>query len=221
MYDQMLKEGHHGVARFGMFDTEIIIGHIAFGESSLYPTSFNGPGGNYGMSPAVPIIGNRKRKLRKGDLVFIDIGFGVDGYHTDKSLNYTFGFEPGKALLKEHQACLDIQSRLAEQLKPGAIPSALYENIMNSLPPAFLKNFMGYGNRQVKFLGHGIGLTIDEIPVIAKGFDLPLEENMVMALEPKKGIEKAGVVGIENTFIVTPQGGQCITGFSKGLVPVI
>jgi Xaa-Pro dipeptidase len=221
LYDQMLKDGHHGVARFGMFDTEIIIGHVAFGESSLYPTSFNGPGGNYGMSPAVPIIGNRKRRLGKGDLVFIDIGFGVDGYHTDKSLNYTFGFEPGKELLKEHQACLDIQSRLAEHLKPGTIPSALYESTMNSLPPAFLKNFMGYGNRQVKFLGHGIGLTIDEIPVIAKGFDLPLEENMVMALEPKKGIEKTGVVGIENTFIVTPQGGKCITGFSKGLVPVV
>ncbi len=63
---------------------------------------------------------------------------------------------------------------------------------------------MGFGNRQVKFLGHGIGLVIDEIPVIARGFDAPLQENMVLALEPKKGIENFGMVGIENTFIVTP-----------------
>ncbi len=60
LYAEMLRVGHHGVARFGMFDTEVVLGHIAFGESSLYPTSFNGPGGNYGMGPAVPGIGNRK-----------------------------------------------------------------------------------------------------------------------------------------------------------------
>jgi Xaa-Pro dipeptidase len=220
LYAQMLKEGHHGVARFGMLDTEVGIGHIAFGESSLYPTSFNGPGGNYGMGPAVPLIGSQKRNLGKGDLVFIDIGFGVNGYHTDKTLNYIFGKEPDQAILSKHNACLDIQSRLAEQLKPGTIPSVLYDNIMNSLAPSFLKNFMGFGNRQVKFLGHGIGLLIDEIPVIARGFDSPLEENMVIALEPKKGIENVGMVGIENTFIVTPQGGQCITGYSRGLIPV-
>jgi Xaa-Pro dipeptidase len=221
LYAQMLHEGHHGVIRFGMFDTEVAIGHIAFGESSLYPTSFNGPGGNYGMGPAVPLLGNRKRKLVKGDLVFIDIGFGIDGYHTDKTCTYIFGKEPDEHVLREHNTCVDIQNRLAEQLKPGAIPSVLYENIMSSLSPAFLKNFMGFGSRQAKFLGHGIGLVIDEIPVIAKGFDSPLEENMVLALEPKKGIENVGMVGIENTFLVTPHGGQCITGFSKGLIPVL
>jgi Xaa-Pro dipeptidase len=221
LYAKMLEYGHHGVARFGMFDTEVGIGHIAFGESSLYPTSFNGPGGNYGMSPAVPHVGNRNRKLAVGDLVFIDIGFGVEGYHTDKTLTYMFGKEPGKEILKEHLTCLDIQNRIAEQLTPGAIPSEIYNNIMTGLSPEFLKNFMGFGNRQVKFLGHGIGLVIDEIPVIAKGFDDPLEENMVMALEPKKGIAGVGMVGIENTFLITPKGGQCITGFSKGLLPVI
>ncbi len=220
LYEQMLQLGHHGVARFGMFDTEIGIGHIAFGESSLYPTSFNGPGGNYGMSPAVPHIGNRNRKLKKGDLVFVDIGFGVDGYHTDKTLNYIFGGKPNQEVQEEHNRCVDIQNRLASQLKPGVIPSVLYEETMNSLTPGFLKNFMGFGNRQVKFLGHGVGLIIDEVPVIAKAFDAPFEENMVMALEPKKGIEKVGVVGIENTFIVTPQGGECVTGHSRGLVVV-
>ena len=74
---------------------------------------------------------------------------------------------------------------------------------------------MGYGNRQVQFLGHGIGLEIAENPVIAKGFDEPLEEGMVIALEPKKGIEGVGMVGIENTFLVTPQGGRSITGTTR------
>ena len=71
---------------------------------------------------------------------------------------------------------------------------------------------------RVKFLGHGIGLWIDETPVIAEGFNEPLEEGMVFALEPKKGIPDVGLVGIENTFVVTPQGGRSITGKSRGLV---
>lgn len=220
LYSVMLKKGHHGLVRFGMFDTEVVLGHIAFGESSIYPTSFNGPGGNYGMSPAVPLIGNRKRLLKKGDLVFVDIGLGVNGYHTDKTMTYMFGRPLPQDAIKEHLRCVEIQDRIAAMLKPGAIPSKIYEEIMNSLEPSFLENFMGFGSRQVKFLGHGIGLTIDEVPVIAKGFDEPLEENMVLALEPKKGIKDIGMVGIENTFVVTPQGGRCITGESKGLINV-
>lgn len=79
---------------------------------------------------------------------------------------------------------------------------------------------MGFGNRKVKFLGHGVGLLIDELPVIAEGFDEPLQEGMVFSLEPKKGIENIGMVGIENTFIVTVKGGECITGDNPGLIPV-
>jgi Xaa-Pro aminopeptidase len=218
LYATMLKRGHHGLVRFGMLDTEVALGHIAFGESSIYPTSFNGPGGNYGMSPAVPLLGNHKRLLKKGDLVFVDIGLGVNGYHTDKTMTYMYGNPlPDEAIVIHHQ-CVAIQDTMAEKLKPGAIPSQIYEEIMGSLDPAFLENFMGYGNRQVKFLGHGIGLTIDEVPVIAKGFDEPLVENMVLALEPKKGIKDIGMVGIENTYIVTPEGGKCITGNNKGLI---
>ncbi len=220
LYSKMLELGHHGVARFGMLDTEVILGHIAFGESSLYPTSFNGPGGNFGMSPAVPLIGNRNNRLKKGDLVFIDIGFGVEGYHTDKTLTYLFKGHAHPEISHAHNYCVNIQDSIAAQIKPGAIPSKIYENIINNLPAEFLENFMGFGNRQVKFLGHGIGLVIDEYPVIAKGFDAPLEENMVLALEPKKGIAGFGMVGIENTFLVAADGGKCITGKSRGMVEV-
>ncbi len=74
--------------------------------------------------PRYPALATAKQRLRKGDLVFIDIGFGIEGYHTDKTQTYVFGKEPVKNIISEHQACVDIQDRLAEQLKPGAIPSA-------------------------------------------------------------------------------------------------
>ncbi len=77
LYQQMLKNGFHGVSRFFRYQTEMIAGQVGFGENSLYPTNFDGPGGMKGMSAAVPIIGSRDRYLKKGDLVFVDIGFGI------------------------------------------------------------------------------------------------------------------------------------------------
>jgi Xaa-Pro aminopeptidase len=220
LFSVLVEEGHHGACRFGMFDTEMILGNVCFGESSIYPTYFNGPGGKLGLSPAAPVLGSRDRKLRKGDLVFIDVGCGVDGYHTDKTTTYMFGSPLPQYALDIHNKCVDIQNEAASMLKPGNTPSEIYNTIMNGLDEEFLQNFMGFGNRKVKFLGHGVGLLIDETPVIAEGFDEPLQEGMVFALEPKKGIENIGMVGIENTFIVTAEGGECITGDNPGLIPV-
>ncbi|MCR4436117.1 MAG: Xaa-Pro peptidase family protein [Clostridiales bacterium] len=220
LFSLMIREGHHGVARFGMFDTEMVLGYVSFGENSIYPTYFNGPGGNYGMSPAVPVLGSRERKLKKGDLVFIDIGCGVDGYHTDKTMTYMFGQPLPRQAIDAHLKCVDIQDEMASMLKLGAVPSQIYNSIMSRLDAGFADNFMGFGSRRVKFLGHGIGLQVDEWPVIAEGFFDPLQEGMAFALEPKKGIEGTGMVGIENTFLVTPQGGRSITGENPGLIPV-
>lgn len=220
LYRLMVKEGHQGVARFAMHDTEIVVAQLGFGESSLYPTNFDGPGGQLGINAAVPGLGNRNRKLKKGDLVFVDMGVGVNGYHSDKSMTYMFGKKLPDNALDTHRQCVDIQNKVAAMLKPGAIAEDIYEKVMGELSEDFMQNFMGYGNRQAKFLGHGIGLTVDEYPVIAKGFKVQLEANMVFAVEPKKGIEGIGMVGIENTFVVTPEGGRCISGNHPGLMLV-
>jgi Xaa-Pro aminopeptidase len=220
LFKLMMDEGHHGVSRFGMFDTEMVLGQLGFGESSIYPSYFNGPGGNTGISPAVPLIGSRDRKLQRGDLVFVDVGCGVEGYNTDKTMTYMYQAPLKKEVIEVHEICVEIQNEIASMLKPGAVPSEIYRTVIDGLNPEFLENFMGYENRTVKFLGHGIGLLIDETPVIANGFNEPLKEGMVFAVEPKKGIKGVGMVGIENTFIVTKNGGECITGKNPGLIPV-
>lgn len=220
LFSVLVEEGHHGLTRFGMFDTEIVVGHVGFGESSLYPTYFDGASGNYGLSPAAPVLGSRDRKLKKGDLVFIDVGCGVDGYNTDKTMTYMFAQPLPSHVIDAHKKCVEIQNEIAGLLKPGAIPSRIYRQIMDNLDEKFLENFMGFEKRKVRFLGHGIGLLIDELPVIAERFDEPLQEGMVFALEPKIGIKNIGMVGIENTFIVTSRGGECITGKNPGLIQV-
>ncbi len=120
-----------------------------------------------------------------------------------------------------HLRCVEIQRDLASRLKPGAIPAELYVQTMQRLEPEFLENFMGFGKRRANFLGHGLGLQIDEPPVLAEGFNEPLTEGMVLALEPKKGLPGVGMVGTENTYVVTPEGGKSLTGSAPGpiLVP--
>ncbi|HPM55068.1 MAG TPA: M24 family metallopeptidase, partial [Methanoculleus sp.] len=86
VFSRLVREGHHGITRFGMFGTEMVLGQLGFGENSLYPTGFDGPGGCRGMAPGAPVLGSRDRTLRSGDLVFVDCGCGVQGYHTDKTV---------------------------------------------------------------------------------------------------------------------------------------
>jgi Xaa-Pro dipeptidase len=220
LYSLLVREGHQGTLRFGMFNVDIAVAQLGFGENSIYPTSFNGPGGCVGICPAAPVLGSRDRKLRKGDLVFVDVGCAMDGYHTDKTLVYMFGRPLPDEVIMVHRRCVELERRLASLLKPGAKPSEIYSNTMASLDPEFLKNFMGFGNRQANFLGHGVGLQIDEPPVITEDFDEPLVEGMTLALEPKKGVPGVGMVGSENTYVVTPKGDRSITGSSPGLILV-
>jgi len=220
LYSAMVREGHQGTVRFGMFGVDMAVGQIGFGENSLYPTSFDGPGGCVGQSAAAPVLGSRNRKLHVGDLVFVDIGCAMDGYSSDKTMVYQFGRALPAEAVAAHRRCVEVERQLAAALRPGAIPSEIYRRTMAGLDAEFLKNFMGFGARRANFLGHGIGLQIDESPVLAEGFDEPLAEGMVLAIEPKKGVPGVGMVGSENTYRVTPDGGVSLTGTHPGLLLV-
>ncbi|MHC1626569.1 MAG: M24 family metallopeptidase [Methanoculleaceae archaeon] len=220
LISRMVEYGHQGVVRFGAFGTEVRGGHLGFGESSLLPTRLDSPSGCRGIGPWARVLGSNSRLLRRGDLVYVDFGCGVWGYHTDKTVTCVFGGSAPEEAVSAQRRCEEIEEMAADMLRPGAVPSGIYATIMNSLEPDFLDNFMGYGRWRVNFLGHGIGLQVDETPVIAPGFDEPLEEGMTIAIEPKKGIAGFGVVGIENTFLVTSGGGRSLTGGRPGLIPV-
>lgn len=220
LLNKMYEHGFHGTTRFQMFQTDLGLGQIGFGTNTMYPTYFDGPGGHVGLSPAAPLMGSRERKLKRGDIVFIDIGFGIKGYNSDKSQAYIFGAKVPEAVLREHRRCMEIEERTARLLVPGALPSEVYRTVMSELSDEFKRDFMGFGKSQVLFLGHGIGLNVDELPVIAAGFDVPIEENMVFAVEPKKGVADVGLVGVEDTYVVTKDGGRCITGGGCDIIEV-
>ncbi|MGL1932505.1 MAG: M24 family metallopeptidase [Desulfotalea sp.] len=209
------ENGHHGILRMEKFGEEIFFGHSSIGDSANYPSVFNGPVGLKGFHPGATFMGSREVHWQKGLALTIDNGFCYAGYQTDKTQVYWLGGRNSiPQIVKDgHKFCVEIQDFIADKMVPGAIPAEIYQESMNLVNNSLFKEgFMGLGNNKVNFIAHGIGLAIDEYPVIANGFTEPLEEGMVLAVEPKLGIKGVGMVGPENTFEVTPSGGKSITG---------
>lgn len=211
LFSLFIKHGYHGLSRFTMRNTPVIMGHIGFGISALYPSVFDGASGTFGLCPAAPVLGSRHVTLKKGDLVYIDVCFGIDGYNVDKTLIYSYGAPQPDWVCDIHELCLSLEREIASMLLPGTRPCDIYEHILARVPPEILPFFMGPPGRTVPFLGHGVGLYVDEYPVLAKGFVKPLEAGMTLAVEPKAGLENIGMVGNENTYLVTPEGGDCLS----------
>ena len=217
------SEGHLGILRMNTFGEEIFLGHIAIGDSANYPSVFNGPVGLIGAHPAAPFMGSDTVQWKPGSLLTIDNGFTLSGYQTDKTHIYWLGSKSSipDSIQNAHNFCVDIQNMVAEKLRPGAIPSQIWHHCQNIVAKSqWSEGFMGLESNKVNFVGHGIGLAIDEYPVLAERFDLPLEEGMVLAVEPKIGIKKVGMVGIENTFEVTANGGRSLTGNNYDILTV-
>ena len=209
------SEGHLGILRMENYGEEAFLGHISVGDSANYPSVFNGPVGLRGVHPATPHMGSADVKWTKGKPLTIDNGFTLAGYMTDKTQVYWLGNKKDLPVnaIKAHNFCIDLQDKIAEFLRPGILPSEIWKHCFAKVErSAWRDGFMGLGKNKVFFVGHGIGLTIDEYPVLANGFDLPLEEGMTLAIEPKIGIPGFGMVGVENTFEVTTDGGKCLTG---------
>jgi len=207
--------GHQGVLRMSAYGEECFLGHVSAGDSGNYPSSFNGPLGVRGEHPAVPLMGYAGQVWNYGEPLALDVGFQMEGYHTDKTQLCWAGPESGipDAARSAHSFCMDVQAWAAEALKPGALVSEIWAHCADwAVKAGFGEGFMGLGANKVPFLGHGIGLAIDGWPAIAKGFDRPVEQGQVFALEPKHGIPGLGMVGVENTFEVREGGAVCITG---------
>lgn len=221
VWEVFFKLGHQGILRMQNFGEEIFLGHVAAGDSANYPSVFDGPVGLRGEHPAIAHMGYAGKVWLENEPLTLDVGFGLEGYHTDKTQVYWPGPEstlPDRARTA-HRFCVNVQDWLAENLRPGAVPSRLYAHCLGwAEREGFSEGFMALDGNHVRFLGHGIGLAIDEWPALANGVDAPLEEGMVLALEPKLGIRGFGMVGVENTFEVTGDGGRCLTGDEHSIV---
>jgi Xaa-Pro aminopeptidase len=107
-------------------------------------------------------------------------------------------------LLRGHEACLDILEEILASLRPGTRVRDVFSRAVAAAERlGYADRFMNTGAAQVSFVGHGVGIELDEIPFLAEGSDLTIEAGMTLALEPKIVFPGQGVVGVEDTVLVT------------------
>lgn len=219
----MFEQGHCGSLPTGMPGIEVFLGYVTAGENSNYPNTYEGPLGVKGAHPAAVSMGDGRSLWREKELLAADVGFNFEGYISDKTQIYFSGSqrEIPDLVRKAQDAAEAIDAAAAAMLRPGAIPADIYAHSLRMADEAgFSEGYMGLGGNKVSFLGHGIGLTVSEWPILAKGFAEPLEAGMAIALEPKIGLPGLGMAGTENTYLVTEKGGECLTGDERGIVCV-
>jgi Xaa-Pro aminopeptidase len=204
--------GHQGIVRMRMWGGELFYGHIMAGPDAAAPSYLASPTGGKGVSALIG-QGAGFKKIEAHEPVLVDYVFGLDGYLSDHARIFSIGNLPDK-LLAAHEAMLEIQEAIKHMAKPGVITGDLYDYMVSQAKEkGYEEYFMGVGGRRIRFTGHGIGLELDEFPFIAKGQKLPLASGMIIALEPKTIFPGIGVVGIENTHLVTEKGLESLTKY--------
>ncbi len=199
------KLGHQGIIRMRMFGGELFYGHLMSGASAAVPSYMASPTGGRAPNPAVA-QGAGFAPIRRHEPVLLDYAFALNGYISDHTRIFALGSLQDD-LMAGHEAMLSLQDHIKSVARPGVSVGQIYDlGVTLASQAGFSDHFMGAEADRIKFIGHGVGLELDEAPIIAKGQETPLSENMVIALEPKLIFPGKGVVGIENTHVVTGAG---------------
>lgn len=215
----MRLEGGLGIFRVFGQSMEIFMGSLLAGDNAAEPSPYDFALGGKGLDPSLP-GGVNGTQLQKGQSVMVDYGGNFNGYMCDMTRVFSIGKLPEEAYTA-HQVCLDIQAKVADMAKPGAVCEELYNAAIEVVTRAgFADRFMGI-EQKAKFIGHGIGLEINETPVLAPRVKTELEPGMIFALEPKIVLPGIGSVGVENSWVVTTEGVEKLTLCEEGIIDLL
>lgn len=209
-------EGCLGQFRVQGEDMELYMGNILAGDNADAPSPYDFAMGGAGMDPSLP-VGANGTPIKPGITVMVDVNGNYTGYMTDMTRTFYMGHIDEKARYA-HQASIDICHALQQMGAPGVEAKAMYEKALQMAADAGLEDyFMGH-HQHAGFVGHGVGIEINEQPVLAPRSRDVLAPGNAIAIEPKFVIPGVGAVGIENTYIVTDSGMQCITNAPEELI---
>ncbi|MBW2689770.1 MAG: aminopeptidase P family protein [Deltaproteobacteria bacterium] len=212
------KAGHQGMIRMRGFNGELFYGHTFSGTDSAVPTFSDTPLGGLGLSPSFP-QGASYKSISRNEPITVDFVAVFDGYIVDQTRMFSVGELPDK-LMKAFADMIIIQEHAKQIAKPGVSWGGVYDDCLQmACDMGYQDHFMGSKGAQVSFIGHGVGVELDEYPFIARGFnDYELQENMTFAFEPKAVFQGLGAVGIENTYRVAAEGLKHLTFSEQKLV---
>ncbi len=206
-------EGCLGKSRMAGRLMEINLGSVLYGDNADAPTPYEFALGGAGTDPSLP-VGADGSIMHSGHTVMVDMNGCFNGYQTDMTRVWRIG-EISQKAIRAHECSRKILRRLEEIGKPGFPVAGLYEEALKIVKDFELEDcFMGH-TQQAGFIGHGVGIELNEQPPVTPRSKDILQENMALALEPKFVIVGVGAVGVENTYIVTSEGLRNITPFPE------
>lgn len=169
-----------------------------------------------GMSESLP-WGASQRKIEQGDLVVVDYGICREGYHADMARTYCVG-KPSDQQQDLWNRLVELHLSVIDKIKPGVTGEQLYlyaEQLAKN--NGMLESFMGVNNSRGAYIGHSIGLEIDEDPVLGLGFTQPLPSGAVITIEPKFMVPGLGSVMIEDDILITENGYEILSTIDRDL----
>lgn len=206
-------EGSLGQFRISGRSMEIFMGNLLVGDNADNPTPYDFAMGGAGLSSSLP-VGSNGTLIKRGNSVMVDMCGNFNGYMTDMTRTFRCG-EISDLAKQAHQLSIDICNTLAANFHAGSRAADLYEKAMEMAVAAHLDDyFMGHAQK-AGFVGHGVGIEVNEMPVLAPRSKDILQYNNVIAIEPKFVIPGVGAVGIENTYVVRETGLECLTNFPE------
>jgi len=212
--------GHGGTIRLRRRTADIAMANVVSGDVALYPTNFNGCVGGEGPYPPSPATGGWEM-LTPGKTVMFDIVTSYNGYQADTTRSFYLGDSIPAEIAAAHDFCVDVLREIEQRMKPGAVCSEIYREVRALVETrGEPEGFMGFGDNRIKFFGHGVGLDLDEMPVIADRIDVTLKSGMILAVEPKAFLPGCGPVGVENTYVITEDGCESLCPLDLALKPV-
>lgn len=210
------KLGSLGIFRIFGQSMEIFMGSVLAGDNADTPSPYDFAMGGAGLDVSLP-VGCNGTVLTEGMSLMVDMGGNFTGYMTDMTRTYAIGSVQELAM-KAHETSIAIHQAIAAKSRPGVAAKDLYELAAEMANHAGLSDyFMGH-RQKAGFIGHGVGIEINEAPVLAPRSRDILAEGMVFALEPKFVIPGTGALGIENTYVVTADGVEKLTIFEEELI---
>ena len=215
----MRRRGYGGCSKMRAFNQDFFMGNVATGASGAVPSYFDGPVGGCGLTPANNPHGAGWKTISPGEVVYIDYTCVINGYTADGARMFVIG-DVSDQLRRAHAAALNIQEAIVAMIKPGVICEDVYIKSAELAESMGLQDhFMGIGNDRVRFIGHGVGLELDEYPIFAKGVKMRLAAGMTFALEPKF-VYPEGAIGIEDTYVLRADGPQVLTHAPQAIIRV-
>ncbi len=211
------KHGHHGYPRMRGFNQEMLPISVFSGFSTGIPSYFDGPIAGLGLTPAMP-QSSSFLQVERGIPVIVDYAGCYNGYCTDETRCFTVG-KMREIFRKPYEVAREILEDTESFGKAGIETTELFQRAMQMVKKAGLEDhFMGHGEGQVSFIGHGLGLEINELPVITARHSRILQEGMVFAYEPKFVFPGEGAVGLELSFIVRKDGLERVSDIPLDIV---